>query len=337
MTNKKILITGVAGFMGSHLADALLAKGHVVVGVDNLIGGYLDNVPKGVEFHELDCSNLNEMNKIMPGVDIVYHTACTAHEGLSVFSPELITRNTFGNSLSVISSAISNNVKRFIYCSSMARYGTQEITPFTEDMIPKPQDPYGISKYAVEQCLHNLSETHGMEYVIAVPHNIIGPRQKYDDPFRNVAGIMINLMLQNRQPFIYGNGSQTRCFSFIQDVIDPLIEMATNNECRGQVINIGPDKGTVTILELAETIAKLLNFELKPNFMPDRPREVKHASCSADKVKKLLNFESKISLEEGLSEMIDYIKKRGAKTFEYHLNLEIISDITPKTWKDRLF
>jgi len=134
----------------------------------------------------------------------------------------VITKNTYGIATSVLSSAISNKVKRFVFCSSMARYGTQESLPFREEMIPKPQDPYGIAKLASELTVRNLCETHNMEYVIAVPHNIIGPRQKYDDPYRNVASIMINLMLQNRQPVIYGDGEQQRCFSFIEDVVNPL-------------------------------------------------------------------------------------------------------------------
>ena len=128
--------------------------------------------------------------------------------------------------MSIASAAIANGVKRFVYCSSMARYGTQDVTPFTEDMICKPQDPYGICKYSAENILRCLCEVHGMELVIAVPHNIIGPRQKYDDPYRNVASIMINLMLQRRQPIIYGDGLQQRCFSFVKDDVYCLEKLA---------------------------------------------------------------------------------------------------------------
>ena len=206
MSKKTFFITGVAGFLGSHLAERLLKDGHRVIGVDNLIGGYMDNIPHGVEFYAHDCADRDFLAKIMKDVDVVYHCAATAYEGLSVFSPHLVTHNTYGITVSVLSAAIQNKVKRFIQCSSMARYGTQPTVPFTEDMQPLPQDPYGIAKYAAELTVRELCETHGMEYVIAVPHNIIGPRQKYDDPYRNVASIMINLMLQNRQPVIYGDG-----------------------------------------------------------------------------------------------------------------------------------
>ena len=211
----KVFITGVAGFLGSHIADALLELGHEVLGCDNLIGGYKDNIPKGVSFYQEDCNNLEKMQHLLRGVDIVYHTACTAYEGLSVFSPKLVVENTMMNTISMASAAIQNGVKRFVYCSSMARYGTQKVIPFTEDMICNPQDPYGIAKLSSEKMLENLCSIHGMELVIAIPHNIIGPRQKYDDPFRNVASIMINLMLQGRQPIIYGDGMQKRCFSFV--------------------------------------------------------------------------------------------------------------------------
>ncbi len=337
MEKRTYFITGVAGFLGSHLAEALLAEGHRVIGCDNLIGGYMDNVPSGVEFHAVDCRDRSYLMNIMKDVEIVYHCACTAYEGLSVFSPNLVTENTYGITVSVISAAIANKVKRFVYCSSMARYGTQDTLPFVEDMIPKPQDPYGIAKYASELTIRNLCEVHGMEYVIAVPHNIIGPRQKYDDPFRNVASIMINLMLQGRQPIIYGDGEQKRCFSFINDVVNPLVKMGYQDNVVGEVINVGPDEEYITINELAKILADLLDFDLKPIYMPGRPQEVKHASCSANKARKVLDYKTSISLKNGLLDMIDYIKNRGVKPFKYHLELEIISDKTPRTWKDRLF
>ena len=172
---------------------------------------------KNIDFFNFDCCSLEKMNEVMKDVDVVYHCAATAHEGLSVFSPVEITKNNYLASVSVFTSAVANKVKRIIFCSSMARYGDQK-TPFTEDMIPKPIDPYAISKVAAENVLINLCELNNIEWVIAVPHNIIGPRQKYDDPFRNVVSIMINRMLQNKAPLIYGEGKQKRCFSYIDDL-----------------------------------------------------------------------------------------------------------------------
>lgn len=335
--SRTIFITGVAGFLGSHLADRYLEQGHRVIGVDNLIGGYLDNVPAGVEFHQIDCNNIDALMPLMRGVETVFHCAATAYEGLSVFSPYFVTQNTFGITMAVVSSAIANRVKRFVYCSSMARYGTQKEMPFHEQQIPAPQDPYGIAKLAGEHAVHQLCATHGIEFVIAVPHNIIGPRQKYDDPYRNVASIMINLMLQGRQPIIYGDGEQQRCFSFVEDVITPLDKLGSLPDVVGHTINVGPDEECVTINTLAKTIASLLNFSLDPIYMPGRPCEVKIATCSSEKARRLLDYKTTHTLEQGLAKMIEYIQARGVKPFKYHLPLEIVNEKIPRTWKDRLF
>ena len=196
-----IFITGVAGFLGSNLADFYLQKGFKVSGCDNLIGGDIDNVDPKVNFTKTDCEDLQKMTEITKNVDVVIHAAAYAHEGLSVVSPHLICSNIIGGSTSVFSAAIQNKVKRIVFCSSMASYGKIK-QPFFEEDTPNPVDPYGISKLAAEKILINLCETFGVEYNIAIPHNIIGIKQKYDDPFRNVASIMINLILQNRQPKI---------------------------------------------------------------------------------------------------------------------------------------
>lgn len=331
----KVFITGVAGFLGSYLAEKFIEEGHEVVGCDNLIGGYEENIPKKVKFFQYDCNNLEIMVDIMHDIDVIYHCAATAYEGLSVFSPKLITDNIVSASASVISAAIQNKVKRFIFLSSMARYGTNKV-PFTEDMEPRPQDPYGIGKVTSEMLLKNLCEVHGMEYVIAVPHNIIGPRQKYDDPYRNVVSIFINKMLQGQQPIIYGTGNQKRCFSFIQDCVEPLYEMATMKGIDGEVINIGPDSEFITINELAQKIADLIGIPLNPTYLLDRPQEVKEANCSCDKARKLLGYDPKYTLDEGLIDMINYIREKGIKKFNYHLDIEIKNKLTPKSWLNKL-
>ncbi|MCH2541258.1 MAG: NAD-dependent epimerase/dehydratase family protein [Alphaproteobacteria bacterium] len=332
----RIFISGIAGFLGSHLADRMIFLGHHVFGCDNLIGGYLDNVPKKAKFYQADCNDFNLMKNITKNMDIVIHCAATAYEGLSVFSPNIVTKNIVGSSVSLITASICNKVKRIVYCSSMARYGSNKV-PFTEDMKTKPQDPYGIGKVAGEEFLKNLCDVHKIEWVIAVPHNIIGPRQKYDDPYRNVASIMINLMLQKRNPIIYGDGKQKRCFSFIKDDIDILTELAFSKKARSEIINIGPDDEFVTINELSNTISNLLAFNTKPIFKKGRPQEVFLANCSADKARKMFNYKTKYSLKQGLQEMITYIKNRGVRPFKYHLDLEIINEITPETWKNKLF
>lgn len=338
----RIFISGVAGFLGRELAKALIKDGHEVVGNDNFIGSEVDDIPSGIEFHKIDCNNIGALKILMKNVDIVYHLACTPHEGLSVVSPYENTYNGYAASAAMISAAITNGIKRIVFTSSMARYGKGvpdkdgKFIPFTEDMITAPVDPYAIGKVASEDLLKLMSKVYGIEHVIAVPHNIIG-KQKYDDPFRNVAAIMCNLMLMGRQPIIYGDGQQKRCFSFVDDVVEPLIQMGMADNCNGEIINIGPDDNFITINELSKIIADLIGFDLHPIYVPDRPQEVKHATCSANKARKLLGYDPKVQLKDGLKQMIEWIKIKGTKQFKYHLDLEIISELTPKTWLNRLF
>ena len=332
--NLKILITGVAGFLGSHLAEKMKDLGHDVIGIDNMIGGYTDNIPKEIEFYNIDCCDLKKVKQAMKGVNVVYHCAATAHEGLSVFSPYEITKNNYLASVSVFSAAVNEKVKRIIFCSSMARYGQQQ-TPFSETMKPLPVDPYAISKVAAEQVLINLCELNNIEWVIAVPHNIIGPRQRYDDPFRNVVSIMLNRMMQGKAPIIYGDGNQTRCFSYIDDCLSCLLPMLDQKNLNHEIINIGPDEEFLSINKIAEICSNLTGFNEKPIYKKDRPREVKHALCSADKARKFLNYQTKTSTFDGIRETYEYIKKRGVRPFDYNIELEIVNELTPETWKNK--
>jgi UDP-glucose 4-epimerase len=331
----KVFISGVAGFLGSHLADVFTHSGDQVVGCYNMIGGDLQNLPEGIDFTEADCGDVEAMKALLTDVDLVYHCGAIATEGLSVFSPAIIATHVYANTAGLLAASVSRKVKRFVYCSSMARYGRGE-APFREDQQAAPVDPYGIAKYAGELLVRNVAETHGMEYVIAVPHNIIGPRQKYDDPYRNVASIMINRMLQGKQPIIYGDGEQERSFSFVQDCVDPLLKMGTQRGLSGEIINIGPDEEAATINELAYLIGQLVSFDVDPIYVPDRPQEVKNATCSADKARKLLDYRTKVSLRDGLISMVEWIRSHGPKPFEYHLPIEIDSPLVPATWRDRL-
>ena len=332
---KTILVTGAAGFLGSHICKELLNRKYEVLGVDNLLGGDKENIPFLDNFYKADCSDFQRMLRITQGIDVLFHCAATAHEGLSVFSPYTITQNNIMATVGVATAAIQNGVKRIIYCSSMARYGDQQ-SPFTEDMPTKPVDPYGISKVAGEEILKTLCKVHDVELVIAVPHNIIGPKQKYNDPFRNAVSIFINRMLQGKPPIIYGDGMQTRCFSYVDDCLDSLIKMVEDPCVVGQVINIGPDEEFVTIKEVAETCANLTGFNGDFEYVPDRPQEVKHATCSSDKARKLLGYKTMTNTKEGIKKTYEYIKEHGPRAFEYHLDIEIINDKTPKTWIKKL-
>ena len=332
-----IFITGIAGFLGSNLAEYYLKKNFKVSGCDNLVGGSLDNIDQNkINFFKANCEDFEMMKKITRNVDILCHAAAYAHEGLSSFSPVLITNNNVTGSVSVFTAAIINKVKRIVYCSSMARYGNIKI-PFKEEDQLKPVDPYGVSKVAAENILKILSKTHGVEYNIAVPHNIIGPNQKYDDPFRNVVSIMINLMLQKKRPIIYGDGNQKRTFSDVDDCIYCLDKLLTDSQIVSQIVNIGPDEECISINELYRLLSNKLKFNLEPKYLEDRPNEVKEATCSADKARKILGYKTSISLDESLDKIINYIKKNGPRKFQYNYPLEINNEKTPTAWKEKLF
>ena len=329
----KIFITGIGGFLGSHLADALIADGYDVYGCDNLVGGEIENVPEMATFTVADCGDFDAMHELTAGMDVVYHCAALAYEGLSVFSPALIADNILAASATVFSASIANGVKRIIYCSSMARYG-EAPTPFRETMPCAPCDPYGICKLAAENLLINLAHHHGIEWNIAVPHNIIGPRQRID-PYRNVAAIMINRALRFEPPIIYGDGEQKRCFSWVGDAVQCLVRMLDPVIC-GEVINIGPDEEPVTINELAHVVADKTGITMPPVYMAGRPGEVRHALCSSDKARVLLGYRTTKTLAQSIEAMVAHMRAAGSRPFDYHLSLEIITERTPLTWTRKL-
>tara|TARA_B110000483_G_scaffold208797_1_gene254671 strand:- start:905 stop:1912 length:1008 start_codon:yes stop_codon:yes gene_type:complete len=333
-----IFITGVAGFLGSHLAEHFLKKNYTVTGNDTLVGGDMENIThlSKLNFYKTKCEDLNGMTKIMKGVDVICHTAAYAHEGLSSISPKLVCENNVVGSVSVFTAGIRNKVKRIVYCSSMARYGNIQ-APYKEDQETKPADPYGVSKVAAELILKILSNTHGFEYNIAVPHNIIGPKQKYDDAYRNVASIMINLILQKRRPIIYGDGNQLRCFSDIQDCIAPLEKLILDPKIISETVNIGPDEESITINNLFQIISNKLKYNQQPIYHKKRPNEVYKATCSSEKARKILNYKTSVNLNDSIDGIINYIKEKGPREFQYNYELEINSDITPETWSKKLF
>lgn len=334
----KVWVTGIAGFLGSHLADVLLAAGHEVSGNDNLSGGDIANVPTGCRFIRLDCNQRDQLAAAMEGYTHVVHCAAAPYEGLSFFSPHFITTNIVGASVSTFSAAIGAGVRRIVYCSSMARYGAGQ-PPFIETQTPQPADPYGIGKFTGELILRNLCATHKVEYVIAVPGNIIGPRQAYDDPFRGVSSIMINLALQNRELIIFGSGEQKRRFSPVDCCIDALISMLFQPKLSGHTINIGPvDGAAISVNELAEIIWRLCghNGPARVKRVPERVGDVKFAYCDVTRAKQLLGLKSGMTLVQCLTTMVEDVRKRGSKPFEYNLPVEIRQNM-PAAWTERYF
>ena len=336
MKKKNILVTGGAGFLGSHLTNYLLDKGHHVIVIDDLSGGYLENVDKRAKFIKASINDKKICNKVMKNIDIVYHLAAHAAEGQSVFCPVQNAVTNYIGSLNLAVAAINNNVKRFIFTSSMARYGKQEELPMHEKQLAIPEDPYGLTKQTFEQILELFNRVYGMKYVILVPHNIFGPMQNLADPYRNVVGIFINRVLKGQPPIIYGDGMQKRAFTYVDDCTPYIAKAGFQNNVLGEIINIGPDENPITIKEAAHKVMKGLNFKGEPIYMPKRPLEVKYAYCSANKARKLLGYKTTHTFDQGLAKFIEWAKKKGLQKFKYWDEFEIKSDLIPKTWSNKL-
>lgn len=326
----RIHITGACGLIGSHLARRWVELGATVTGSDNLSGGYRDNLIDAVPLAVVDCCDLEAMTSATRGAEVVYHCAAAAHDGLSVFSPLHITRSIFVQSVAVATACARNRVRRLITCSSMARYGAIQ-APFREDQVPMPVTPYGAAKLAAERQVALISKLHGYEYVVAVPHSVVGPGQRYTDPFRNVVAIMANRCLRGLPPIVYGDGSQTRCFTHVEDAVIPMIAMA-KLPVDGEVFNIGPDEEVVRLDELARMVMEAAGIRGELCYMAARPAEVATADCSADKARKLLGYRTTQTLRATIDELVCWIRSRGIQPFDYHEPIEIVDHRVPRAW-----
>lgn len=331
-----VFVTGVAGLLGSHLAEHYVARGWRVAGIDDLSGGDRDNVPAGVEFRVADCLDRSAYADLIEDADLVYHCAAAAYDGLSIFAPAFVYRSVVQATVEVMTAMLGGRARRFVLCSSMARYGAAGAEPFTEAMPPAPVTPYGWAKVAAEHAVENLARLHGREFAIAVPHNVIGPHQNYTDPYRNVAAIMTNRMLQGLPPVIYGDGSQVRCFSVVGDVTRSLAALGELPEAAGALVNVGPDEDPLTVRELARLLAEIIGVDDDPLFLPARPHEVAVAVCDSTRARELLGYETRTSLPAGLEELVAWIRERGPRPFRYDRVIEIGSPEVPRTWTERL-
>jgi UDP-glucose 4-epimerase len=330
-----ILITGVAGFIGSHVQDALLLAGHkVIVGVDNLSGGFKRNINEQTHFCQVDLSDAKALEEVFFNTrpDVVYHLAADATEGRSQFTPMSATRNNLMASVNVFTLAAKYGVKRVIYTSSMSVYGKQQ-TPFSEDMETKPVDVYGVNKSAAEHILQILAGVHRFEYIIIRPHNVFGERQNIRDAYRNVVGIFMNRVLSGKPPIIYGDGEQIRSFTYIGNILHCFTEALTTPNVN-QIYNVGPTE-IQTVNHLAKTIIQELGSDLTPEHVADRPLEVKHAHSTVDKATEKLGYHTIYSFEEGIKRMAKWAKELGPQEMVYLGELEITNDKTPSTWKEK--
>lgn len=307
---RKAVVTGVAGLVGSHVAAHLLAHGWDVVGVDNLSGGDIRNVPEGVALHLNDCEQYETMEALFHHhrPTHVFHFAAYAAEGLSPFIRSYNYRANAVASANLISCAMKYEVERFVFTSSMAVYGEQP-PPFDEAMRPDPVDPYGIAKYGTELDLACAKRTHGLDYTIFRPHNLFGKHQNVNDPYRNVVGIFMKQVRQGRPMTVFGDGTQVRAFSYIDDVAPVIAASALMPQFSGETVNIGGDV-PYTILDLAEAVAEVYGVDARIDFQPERD-EVHMAYCRHEKLDRLWGPRSYVPLMDGLERMKDWLDERG--------------------------
>lgn len=328
-----VLVTGGAGFIGSHVARVLLEDGYDVVVLDDLSGGFEDHVPDGALFVKgsiNDTSLINELFKEHRFM-YVYHLAAYAAEGLSHFIKKFNYENNLIGSINLINASIKHTVKCFVFTSSIAVYGKNQL-PMTEDLTPQPEDPYGIAKYAVELELEASKEMFGMDYVIFRPHNVYGEHQNIGDRYRNVIGIFMNNIMQGKNLPVFGDGTQTRAFSYIKDVAPYIARSAFISKAHNDIFNIGADK-PYTVLELAETVKKSMGADdsIAIEFLPER-NEVKHAYADHAKAQAVFDMTETINLDVGVQKMADWAKKTGSRKSSEFENIEIRENL-PDAWK----
>lgn len=309
--SSKILITGIAGLLGSNFSRYLLSKGYEVVGIDDFSGGYRENLPEGIRCSTLNLENLSALDQFFreEKPEYIYHFAAYAAEGLSPFIRSYNYRNNLICSTNLITEAINYGIKKFIFTSSMAVYGAENTPPFTEDMRQSPSDPYGVAKYAVEMDLALANAQFGLDYSIIRPHNVVGIYQNIWDRYRNVIGIWIRQSIHGESLSVFGDGLQTRAFSDIDFYMEPLEKLMT--QFNGETFNLGADRAR-TILETAQLVQKCAkNFGFSPKIQHFEARhEAKNAFCNHDKAKKWLQFNDETILENTINKMFAWALKQ---------------------------
>ncbi|MCF6157497.1 MAG: NAD-dependent epimerase/dehydratase family protein [wastewater metagenome] len=309
----RLLVTGAAGFIGSHVAENLAEDGHEVIAVDNLSGGFLENIPRGVTFVKSDVTHPDTVSRLFKEYgpfQYVYHLAAYAAEGLSHYIRGFNYINNVVGSVNLLNESIRNSVECFVFTSSIAVYGTNQ-TPMHESLVPLPEDPYGIAKYAVELDLKAAHEMFGIDYIIFRPHNVYGERQNIADRYRNVIGIFMNQILHGEPMTVFGDGTQTRAFSYIADVAPAIAQAPYIKKAQCKTFNIGADT-PYTVNDLVHLVAKAFDMTPEVRYLPAR-KEVVHAFCDHTLIRSVFQLARPTPLSIGIKRMADWVKSIGPR------------------------
>ena len=327
---KVSLVTGGAGFIGAHVVNDLIKMGHKVVVLDDLSGGFMENVHKDAIFIEGDITDYELIKEVFTEYkfNYVYHLAAYAAEGLSHFIRRFNYTNNLIGSVNLINESIKHKVECFVFTSSIAVYGAGQL-PMKESTTPMPEDPYGVAKLAVEQDLKAAHEMFGLNYVIFRPHNVYGEYQNIGDRYRNVVGIFMNQLMQGQKLSVFGDGNQTRAFSYIGDVAPHIANSVNVKEAYNEVFNIGADK-EYSVNELAHTVMDVMGIEGELNYLEAR-NEVLHAYSDHSKVKQVFNIDDAqfVPLKDGLQKMADWAKDAGSRASGIFSNIEVLEKLPP--------
>jgi UDP-glucose 4-epimerase len=332
MSSSRVLITGAAGFIGSHVADACTARGMDVVGIDNLSGGFRRNLSPAAQLFEGDIRDEAFVNRVWAEsgpFDYVYHFAAYAAEGLSHHVRCFNYETNLVGSARLINAAIRHQVRHFVFASSIAVYGAGQL-PSTEETVPRPEDPYGVAKHAVELDLAAAARIFGLRHTIFRPHNVYGERQHYGDRYRNVVGIFLNQCLRAEPMTILGDGLQTRAFTYIGDIADAIARAPLVADAVNQVFNIGNDSPT-RILDLAMEIASAVGIEPRIRHFPARP-EVVHAVADHSRLRAVFGDAPSTPLREGVRRMVEWARTMGPTEPSRYGTLELPKNL-PSIWE----
>jgi UDP-glucose 4-epimerase len=329
----RCLVTGGAGFIGGHLTRALLDRGHEVVVLDDMSGGFVDNVDPRARLVEGSIVDAEVVDGLFLAerFERVYHLAAYAAEGLSHFIKRFNYTNNIVGSVNLINASVNYDVGCFVFTSSIAVYGAGQ-TPMSEEMRPEPEDSYGIAKFSVEQELAATHEMFGLDYVIFRPHNVYGEYQNIGDRYRNVLGIFINQIMQGQPLSIFGDGEQTRAFSYVGDIIPAIADSPDTPEALGEVFNVGADI-PYTVNSLADTVRVAMGVPDHPIVRHPARNEVKHAFSDHAKAHKVFGRSETVGLEDGVRNMVTWAKEHGPRSTSRFSNIEIMRNLPP-FWRD---